>query len=142
MSMPTTLSGTRAGPARKRCPGCKRELPLQSYHRNRARPSGLATYCKSCLQGKSHPFDMHRQKMYRRIARIVAVAVYGGRCSACHGTDRLEFHYLDGRPLVDSQTICARIFRDGRRSDPTVYLMCMFCHRSRQSRQSRPDGTA
>jgi hypothetical protein len=33
----------------KRCCGCKRELPLTEYHKNKTRSDGLRDYCKICV---------------------------------------------------------------------------------------------
>jgi len=37
----------------KECPGCRTELPLSAYYKNKAMKDGVQTYCKACLKDSS-----------------------------------------------------------------------------------------
>lgn len=40
----------------KYCPDCKKELPIDSFHKNKSRPLGVNNICKSCssIRGKKY----------------------------------------------------------------------------------------
>ena len=55
--------------ATKRCPKCKRSLPLTEFSKNRSRPDGLQVWCKSCSVSivqtwKADPENKARQREY------------------------------------------------------------------------------
>lgn len=57
----------------KYCPGCKQELPIYEFNRNRTRPDGLQPLCRNCHNGK--------RRVKRTNSKIVPTPVYKARIS-------------------------------------------------------------
>lgn len=78
----------------KWCPGCSKQLPVQSFGQNRSHSDGLASYCRPCkkridAEGYKARSEHHRTltREWARQARI--------RCS------KFLFEYLASHPCVD-----------------------------------------
>jgi hypothetical protein len=92
---------------KRRCPECRLTLPLDGFAKNRSEPSGLSSWCRSCLalagRRRYHERKRERQRVLAhmkmmRAASVAAIAartaarVESGikRCSHCHGVKNLD----------------------------------------------------
>lgn len=99
------------------CPSCQRMQPVERFNRNRARPGGLATYCKTCEQArikKTPSAQPTAKRAYHRayhlkskgltVERYLAIlAAQGGGCGICHSADP---KHPSGTFLVDHDHTC------------------------------------
>lgn len=121
--------------ASKRCPGCRVDLPLDSFGALRSRPDGVADYCKACTR--------ERRIARTRAARRTAVEIYGGRCVECDSVDELQFDHPNGdggkhRAIEGAQAMYFRIARTGSRiKDFELQLLCRPCHMKKNGEESR-----
>lgn len=44
------MPSTEKRPNRKWCPHCRKHLPLTEFHKNRTKPDGLSSYCKTGMR--------------------------------------------------------------------------------------------
>lgn len=82
----------------KRCPRCSQSRPLSAFSRNRSRPDGLCTYCKTCAKlpargtsGTSHSYH----PLYR---------IWTAMLDRCENPDHHAYARYGGRGI----TICTR----------------------------------
>lgn len=90
-------------------------------------------------EGKAAYYQANKDRVKTRYAdyRDRAIAIYGGRCTRCGSTDRLEFDHeeSDGeehRKIESHLTLYRRIALLGSPiTDYRLRLLCAPCHRSR-----------
>jgi len=103
----------------KKCPSCKKILPISAFGIVKTRPDGLSAYCKPCRKKKQHEshaanphkrranarnyYYQHPEKMRasvtknRQNLRMAALIYYGGErpFCACCGDQHIEFLSID-----------------------------------------------
>jgi hypothetical protein len=102
----------------KRCCSCRRDLPLEEFHRARTRPDGRQSYCRDCgcaraktwrLAVQALPASDPKKKAWRKgqrlrrirhrydlsaIDQIMLERAAAGRCQICHkASDRLHIDH-------------------------------------------------
>lgn len=107
--------------------------PLADWYRNRCRPDGLGTWCKPCHRTAYNERHRDWQVANLRRTRKAAEAVYGGCCSKCGSTERLQFDHVNGdgaahRQRENVQAMYRRISRQGVLADVDLQLLCICCH--------------
>ena len=68
ISRQRTLSISKHPPSKK-CPKCKARKPLESFYKNKNRPDGLCSYCKTCKNkvNAKHNISVDARRTHRRI---------------------------------------------------------------------------
>ncbi len=87
----------------KTCVRCKAPFPATPdyFHRDRNRPDGLQSYCKSCRNSHQMVYDrnliLKTSTAYARRLRLQVLEAYGGTppSCACCGVAHLEFLAID-----------------------------------------------
>lgn len=144
------------GPDLKRCAGCARALPLDSFHRHRGRKDGRQTYCRDCKRGygqdwyarnaAQHRQDTarHRRARETRNRRLIAdlKSVPCADCGAVLPPEAMDFDHVRGVKVDDVSRMTRRsreaILREAAKCD----VVCATCHRIRTRRRgdAPPDG--
>lgn len=111
----------------RRCAQCGIIKPVDQFPPRKDRSSGRMSRCHEC--------DRKRSAERYAAARLLAVEIYGGRCSECGATDRLEFDHIendggDHRRAESQPRMIRRIAKLGRAiDDHRIHLLCQDCHR-------------
>jgi len=76
-------------PLTKQCPKCTQTLPVKMFAKNKTRPSGLDSYCKSCDSHRKRTWWLHGgaeqafdYKQANSVARITSSMVHSAKCRA------------------------------------------------------------
>lgn len=94
----------------KRCPKCKRTLPVSMFYKDKVRYDGCQVYCKECAKIKSKKYwrenkdilkdgkrKEYRQEKYKKLTSIMNELKING-CAICgynECTAALDFHHVN-----------------------------------------------
>lgn len=54
---------------KKKCPDCKRDLPLTDFHRDKIKRDGCATYCKECAKRRVRKWSLENPEKRKEYVR-------------------------------------------------------------------------
>jgi hypothetical protein len=132
------------------CPGCKRFLAVDNFHKSSRRSSGLAVWCKECKseRGKTQYRNKvstpegskafkDRGRKRREHLRRSALQAYGGKCACC-GEDwdpYLELDHIDGGGS-EHRSLVGSVWQDlkSRGYPPGFQVLCSNCHSAKTRR--------
>lgn len=128
----------------KVCGHCKVEKSLSEFGKDKYTKSGLACYCKTCMQKHNHKNrQVHREsyimicKEHARATKQKYVDYKGGKCSVCGYSKclgALEFHHIN--PKEKDAEIGKRGVKQGKQVHVSALkeldkciCVCANCHR-------------
>jgi RNase P subunit RPR2 len=95
----------------KTCYKCKRDLPLTSFYKNKARPDGRNTGCKDCHKKENIEYrQRHPEAQYEHIIKIEVFTHYSGgtpKCKRCGFDDirALTMDHINGDGYIQRKEI-------------------------------------
>ena len=126
----------------KVCTKCKEERPLESFHKNKSAPDGLAYQCKACTYLRSS--EWHQKNKTKRNKNLStrnkqrkreAVETFGNRCYDCGNTFPdccFDFHHLDSDSKDMNPSAVLRLSKERIETElEKCVLLCANCHRIR-----------
>src|SRR5690349_4218986 len=91
------------------CRRCHESKPVEDFPRDRSRPTGFYPYCKVCnaanmrayyakysaeIREKQNAIPSRSKPWYER-NRAQAVEIYGGKCTDCGTTEKLDLDHVN-----------------------------------------------
>jgi len=122
----------------KYCAWCGKYKPVESFHKDRSRASGVGTYCKECkITRRLNDPRPHREANRRRKVRItLQLREYkmAQGCLRCNENDwlALDFHHLDPSKKEHSLDYLANKNAGQAIVDAEIakcVVLCANCHR-------------
>lgn len=88
----------------KICPGCKQELPLSAFNKNKSKKDGHSSYCKECCCKTFRQYYRKNQQRYTKHAHCYKtkerewISQFKKKCCRCGANHPaiLQFHHIDG----------------------------------------------
>lgn len=103
----------------RRCPSCQQVKPVDAFYKNKQKASGLAVYCKDCMEQK------RQQKVREYVDRNEAEGpsdLTEKRCGGCQQTLPIEQFWKDKRRKDGYRVYCKRCFIDKTAPDRARFL--------------------
>ena len=86
----------RCGPSTKICTTCSKQKSAEEFHKNRSKPGGLDSSCKTCVVGRKK-----RRRKKAKKARLETTSLQSTICGSVDSDNVLEFCEAFSESLKD-----------------------------------------